>query len=64
MCQENSSKLGCADLNLMELVLVPSPLDHFPLNLMVGLQIKELAPGNSKTVLLGLGMGTLGPAAL
>lgn len=48
----------------MELALAPTPLDHFPLNLMVGLQMKELAPGHSRKVLLGLGMGTTGPRSL
>lgn len=40
----------------------PPPLDHSPLDLMVGLQTKELAPGNSREVLLGL--GTTGPCSL
>lgn len=31
---------------------------------MVGLQMKELAPGHSRKVLLGLGMGTTGPRSL
>lgn len=60
----DSSKLGCVGLNWMELALAPTPVDLFPLNLMVGLQMKELAPGNSRKVLLELGMGTTGPCSL